>query len=137
MFKFGRAAAQLLFQAFCHHRQWPGPDHGAVIRAVAEVLCVLWVSAVGWVGDEHACSSQETSWEGASDVVGGLVDKRGQLVLTSSGVEQEMAKAVVRVHDGNLALVVGAIQRQGMKVNVTIDGVGLIGAGEIDRRGIR
>ena len=103
------ASRQLQFQAFGHHGELPRPYHGAVIGVGGPVGRVDGVGPVGGVGDEQADGSHQPGWEGPADVVGGLVDEGGELMVVC-GVEEEQAEAVVGVHYFDSALVVVPFQ---------------------------
>jgi hypothetical protein len=59
-----------------------------------------------------------------------LVDEGGELWLVGC-VEEEVAEAIVRVHDLNLGEVVVAFEGECMEDDVGVDGVCFAGAGEV------
>ena len=61
------------------------------------------------VGDDHSNAREETSWEGTEDIEGCLVQEGGELSLVRC-VEEEMAEAVICVHDLYLVEVVVGLQ---------------------------
>lgn len=101
-----------------------------MVGACCPILGVDWVAAEGRVGDEHADAGVETSGECAADIVGGLVEEGGELRLVGR-VEEEVAEAVVRVHDLDLGEVVVAVEGEGMEDDVRVDRVCFAGAGEV------
>lgn len=113
-------AAELPFEALGHHCELPGPDYRAVVGARCPVAGVDFVGAEGRVGDEHADGSVEAGGECAADVGGGLVDEGGELLLVGC-VQEEVAEAVVRVHDLDLREVIVAIEGEGMEDDVGVD----------------
>ena len=123
------AAAELELKTLGHHGEWPGPNDGAVVRACCPVLRVHGCTAECWVRDEHAGRGHQACWEGAADVGGGVVEVGGELGVVC-GVEEEVAEAIVRVHDFYLGKVVVAVQGEGVEDNVRGDGGGLVGACE-------
>lgn len=58
------------------------------------------VRGVCWVCDEEAYFAGQTDWEGLQDVVCSLAEVGAELGVVGS-VEEEVAKAVIRVHYGN------------------------------------
>lgn len=107
-----------------------------MIGAVGEVPRVHGVIPVRGASDNHACVGHQARWEGTADVGGGLVDEGCELGLVG-GVEEEVAEAVVRVHDldfGEEGIVhVRAVQRDSVEVDVSVNGVGLFRTSEVDR----
>ena len=94
----GDASVELEFEAASHHGQLPGPDDGAVVGGVCEVLHQDRLGGERWVGHDEADGCAQAGGERTQDVEGGLVQEGGELGLVG-GVEEEVSETVVRVHD--------------------------------------
>ena len=80
--------------------------------------------AVGWIGNDHTHRCEQPSRERAHNVVGGLIDKRGQLGLISA-VDQEEPETVIGIHNLHLAEIVVSLQRYSMEEDIGINLVSL------------
>lgn len=110
-----------------------------MIGAVGKVPGVDWLIAKCGVGYDHAGIGHQTGWEGTPDVRGGLVDEECKLRLVC-GVEEEMAEAVVGMHDLDLGeevmVHVRTVQGEGVEGDVPINGICLVRACEVAGFGV-
>ena len=119
------AAVELQLEAAGHHGELPRPDDGAVVGGVCEVCDEDGFGGEGRVGDDEADRGAQAGGEGAQDVEGGLVEEGRQLGFVG-GVEEEVAEAVVCVHDVDGLEVGVAVERKGVEGDVG-RGVGVTG----------
>lgn len=110
-----------------------------MVGTAGKISGIYRTTPVCWIGNYHSSIRHQPGREGTADVGSGLVDERGQLGLVG-GVEEEMAETFVRVHDlyfrEERVVHIWAVQREGVVVDIFVDGVSLVGTGEIDCFGV-
>ena len=84
------------------------------------VLGIDGVGTKGRVGNEHTRVSHKAGWEGAPDIGSSGVDQAGELVVVGC-VEEEMAVAVICVHDFDFVEVIISVQSEGVECDIAVD----------------
>ncbi len=104
-----------------------------MIGAIRPVRSIDRIASIRWVGDQQSHRITEAHWERLQDIVRRLIDKSRQLRLIRA-IHQEMAKAIVRVHNFDNRLVVVAHQTKAMVHDIGGD-IGGMGREAVTSRG--
>jgi len=95
-----------------------------MIRAIRPIRSIDRITSIGRIGDQQPHRITEAHRERLQNIIRRLIDKSRELRLIRA-VDQEMAKAIIRVHDLDDGLVIVAHQTEAMVHDVGRDVAGV------------